>query len=59
LEKSLISIFAIVILLTSVGVPVYRGFKAMENNIIRHEFENIGNQLQATTSGIAGMIFAN
>jgi len=40
-------------------VPVYRGFKAIENNIIRHEFENIGNQLQATTSGIAGMIFGN
>lgn len=39
-KKGLISIFAIIILLATMGIPVYSGVLAMENNAIPYEFGN-------------------
>ncbi len=41
--KALISIFVLALLMMSVGVPVYDGLLAIENNAVPYEFGNIGN----------------
>jgi len=38
------------VLLAAIGVPVYDGIMAMENNAIPYEFGNIGNELQISTA---------
>ena len=57
--KALICIFVLAILMMSVGVPVYDGLIAMENNAIPYEFGNIGNLNVKTssTSGMGGIIW--
>jgi len=51
-KKSLISIFAIAVLLTSIGVPVYSGLISMENNAIPYEFGNLGKTIQSSSTDV-------
>ncbi len=48
--KALISIFVLALLMMSVGVPVYDGLLAIENNAVPYEFGNMGNLNVKTTS---------
>jgi len=51
-KKSLISIFIIAVLLTAIGIPVYGGIIAMENNAIPYEFGNLGKTIQSSSTNV-------
>ena len=57
--KAIISIFAIAVLLSTMGVPIYNGIYAMESNAVPYDMEITTTTSNiATSSGQAGDIIA-